>query len=124
MLGHGTTITFSSGYLAEIVSAERSGVSRVSVPTTHFGVTGGQTFTPADTYDPGELVVEAHRDPSVVVPILGATESVTITFPTGAPAETEVFSGFLVDHSYVMRSEEKVVETLRIKGSGSVSWSP
>lgn len=118
MLGHGSTIAFQSGYVAEIISVESSGVSRVPVPTTHFGTTGGQTFVPADTYDPGELVVEAHYDPANNVPMLQDPESITITFPTGAPAETVVFSGFLVDHSYTMRSEEKVAETLRIKASG------
>lgn len=122
MLGHGTTITFSSGYLAEVLSVERSGVARAPIPTSHFGTTGGQTFIPADTYDPGELVVEAHRDPAVAVPILGAAETVTLTFPTGAPAETEVFSGFLAEHGYVMRDAEKVIETLRIKASGSVAY--
>lgn len=122
MLGHGTTITFSSGYFADIVSAERSGVSRAIVPTTSFATTGGQTFVPGDTYDPGELVVEAQRDPSVAVPILGAAETITITFPTGAPAETEVFSGFLAEHSYVLRDVEKVVETLRIKASGGITY--
>lgn len=122
MLGAGTTITFQSGYFAEILSMTRTGVARTPVPTTTFATTGGQTFVPSDTYDPGELVVEAHRDPSVAVPITAAAESITITWPTGAPSETEVFSGFLVDHEVIAQREEKVRETLRIKASGNITY--
>lgn len=122
MLGAKTTITFQSGYFAEVLSLTRTGVARTPVPTTHFGTSGGQTFVPADTYDPGELVVEAHRDPSVAVPIGAAAESITITWPTGAPSETEVFSGFLVDHEVIAQREEKVRETLRIKASGNITY--
>lgn len=122
MLGAGTTITFQSGYFAEILSLTRTGVARTPVPTSSFATTGGQTFVPSDTYDPGELVVEAHRDPSVAVPITADAESITITWPTGAPSETEVFSGFLVDHEVIAQREEKVRETLRIKASGNITY--
>lgn len=126
MIGHGTTITFSlaTGYFAEIVSVERSGVARGVIPTSHFATTGGQTFVPEGNYDPGELSIEVHRDPTNVVPMVTGIGTVTLTFPTGAPAETEVFSGFVIDHGYVMRDNEKVTETIRIKASGDVSWSP
>ncbi len=122
MLGAGTTIAFRSGYFAEVLSLTRSGVSRTAIPTTHFGTTGGETFVPSDTYDPGELVVEAHRDPSTAVPITSAAETVTITWPTGAPSETEVFSGFVVDHEVLAQRAEQVRETMRIKASGNITY--
>jgi hypothetical protein len=122
MLGHGTTITFASGYLAEIVSIERSNVSRESIPTSSFATVSGRTFVPADTYDPGELLVEVYRDPTQTVPINQAAETITLTFPTGAPAETEVFQGFAVEHGYSLRDIEKSTETLRIKASGNIAY--
>lgn len=121
MLGHGTTITFSSGYCGSVQRINRTGLTRAAVPTTHFGTSGGKTFVPSDTYDPGELLVEAQRDASDAVPITGAAETVTLTFPGSL---TEAFSGFLVDHEMIAEDEETVMETLRIKASGSVTWGP
>ncbi len=124
MLGHGTTLAFSAatGFIGEILSLNRSGIERTPVPTTHFGTTGGKTFVPSDTYDPGELVLEMVHQPDVVPPIVGAAGTLTITWPTGS--ETEVFSGFLVGYEETAADEEQVRGTARFKASGAVSWSP
>lgn len=122
MLGHGTTITFSSGFLAEILSLQWTGIERMSVPTTHFGTTGGKTFVPADLTDPGELVVEMHHDATATPPLTGVAETVTITWPTGAPAETHACSGFLSGYEINAADEEKVRATSRLKLTGPITW--
>ena len=124
MLGSGTTITFQTGYLAEVLSMAIEGMSRPAVPNSHFGTTGADTFQPANNYNPGQLVVEAHRDPtaSPVTPIAAAAETVTVTYPDGS---TEASSGFLVDWSQSAPNRaEKVVETLRIQRTGNVTITP
>lgn len=119
-LGAGTTLTFQSGYCAQILSMNVAGVTRAPVPTTHFGTTGGQTFVPSDTYDPGELVIECQRDVSAAVPISAGIETVTITYPD---LSTQAAQGFLVEHEEIAQREEKIRETLRIKRSGNLTFT-
>lgn len=122
MLGHGTTITFDSGFFAEILSISWSGIERVAVPNSNFSTTGGKTFEPADTYDPGELVVEIQHDATDTPPILTAAETVSIVWPT-TPTKTDSFSGFMSGYEITAQDEEKVRGTARIKASGTVTWA-
>jgi hypothetical protein len=121
MLGHGTTILFDSGFFASIQSITFSGVERAAIPNWHFGTTGGKTFEPADTYDPGELVVECIYDATEIPPILGNAETVTITPAGGADAIS--FSGFMTGHDINIVSEETIRSTSRLKASGLVTWT-
>lgn len=121
MLGHGTTITFDSGFFASILSLQWTGIERAAVPATHFGTTGGKAFQPADLTDPGELVVEIHHDPDEAPPLASAAETVTITWPEGTPA-TQSFSGFMTGYEINAADEEKVRATLRIKATGAITW--
>lgn len=119
MLGHGTTITFDTGFFAEVLSINWSGIERTPVPTTHFGTTGGKTFTPSDTYDPGEMVVELHHSSTDAPPITSAEETLTLTWPD---AQTHSFTGFMSGYEISAADEEKVRATARIKGDGSITW--
>jgi len=121
MLGHGSTITFDSGFLASIQSISLSGVERAPIPNWHFGTSGGKTFEPADTYDPGGLVVDINYDATEIPPITGAAETVTITPAGGADAIS--FSGFMTGYDVNMVSEETIRATARIKASGAVTWT-
>ena len=122
MLGHGTTITFDSGFLAEVLSLNWSGIERAPVPNHHFGTTGGKTFQPADTYDPGELVVEIQHDATETPPLSAAAETVTIAWPV-TPARSDSFSGFMTGYEITASDEEKVRATARIKASGDITWA-
>lgn len=120
-LGHGTTITFSTGFLANILSLQWSGVDRPIVPATTFGTTGGKAFEPADLVDAGELAVEIQHDTDTPPPIEGAAETVTITWPT-SPATTHIFTGFMVGYDITAADEEKVTASARIKATGAITW--
>lgn len=122
MLGHGTTVTFDSGFLAEVLSLTWSGIERAPVPNSTFATTGGKTFQPADTYDPGELVMEILHDATDTPPILSAAETVTLAWPV-TPTRSDSFSGFMTGYEIVAQDEEKVRGTARIKASGSVTWA-
>ena len=121
MLSHGTTITFDSGFCSEILSISYDGVERTPVPTSHFGTTGGATYTAPAFYEPGELVVELYHDFTDIPPLTGAAETVTITPVTGT--DTISFSGFMTGYTMSFDQDQQVRGTARIKASGTPTWT-
>ena len=119
MLGHGTTITFDTGFFAEILSMQWTGIERTVVPATTFGTTGGKAFEPADLTDAGELVVDILHSSTEVPPLGSAAETVTITWPD---AQTHIFTGFMSGYEINVADEEKVRATARIKATGAITW--
>jgi len=102
---HGVTITFSTGFFAELTNLSWTGINRTAVATSHSGTTGGMTFRPSDLYNAGTLEIQGHfdHDKLLITPMTGSAETVTVTFPldTGeTTASTWVASGFLVDFSF------------------------
>ncbi len=123
IVGTGITIAFSSGFLAEIQDVTWSGIHRDSIKSSHAGTTTAHTFSPSDLYDPGELQVEIHHDPSVKPPINGAAENITVTWPD-AGAATWVVSGFMTDYEVKSPLEDKIIATATLKLSGDVTVTP
>lgn len=119
MLGHGTTITFDSGFLAKIRSLQWSGIERTPVDDTYFNTTGGKAFEPADLYNPGELVVEIEHSTTDTPPLSSAAETITITWPD---TQTHACSGFMSGYELQTADEEKVIATARLKLSGAITW--
>ena len=116
-LGHGAVITFSSSFLAKVLTLELSGIKREPVETTTLETSGGKTFMPADNYDPGELKGTMQFDTDASPPIGGAAEAVTVTWPD---AETWAGNGFLTEFNVTGIENEKVMEgefTLKMSGS-------
>lgn len=124
--GTGSTITFSSGFFAEITSISHSGMSRESIGTSHMGTTGGRTFIPGDLYDPGELSVELNFDPTddVTAPLTNAAETVTVTIPnspTATTVTTWAASGFMTGFEYTDPLEDLMTASATIKFSGDIT---
>ncbi len=117
-VGTGSTITFSSGFMAEINNISHSGISRESVDTSHMGTTTARTFIPGDLFDPGEITVELNFNTNVKPPILEAAETVTVTFPT---SDTWAASGFMTSFEYDDPFEGKMTATATIKFSGDIT---
>lgn len=119
-VGTGTTISFASSFLAEILDIGVGGLSREAIDTTHMGTSVWKTFVPGDLSDPGELEVEIAFDPALTPPINSAPESITITF-SDSGAATWVFSGFMVGFSAKTPLEGRATGTARIKISGVIT---
>lgn len=122
-IGTGTTVTYQSGYLAEIIELEWSGMSRAVYETTNFGTTGGQTFGFGTTYDPGEISVRIAFDPEIdaTTALTAAAETVTVTFADSAPASTLAASGAMRDFSISVPLEDRVTANAVIKLSGDIT---
>jgi hypothetical protein len=123
-IGTGSTITAtiqSAFFTANLISVSWSGITRRPVATSSMATTGGQTFIPADTYDPGTLEVEFQFDPtkSVVTAITGAAENVAVQF--GGVAVGLSASGFLTDVVITDPDEELMTARGTIKFSGNIT---
>lgn len=120
-IGTGTTITFDSGFFAQILSVNHSGISRGSIDTTHMGTTTARTFAATDLFDAGELEVEIHFNPDTRPPIDDAAETCTVTFPSTA---TLAGSAFMTGFQYGDPLEDKMTATATLKFSGDLTFTP
>jgi hypothetical protein len=127
-LGFGSSITFSSGFFAEITDVKIGGLSREAVDVTNFGSTGGyKEFIPSTLIDSGELEVELIYDTDATPPITGAAETITVTFPlkgaeiTAAKIEC---SGFLTDSEESVPMDDKMSMSCTVKFTGQRTYTP
>jgi len=117
-VGTGTTITFASGFFAEITNVAGPNMTRGNIDTSHMGTTGGKTFKPTDLYDLGEVTVDLAFIPGTTPPIDDAAETVTITWPDGS---TWAFSGFMTGASPTAPLEDKMTLSATLKASGDIT---
>ncbi len=120
-IGTGTTLTFSSGFFAEITNLGWSGIERGAIDFTHFGTTNAREFKPTDLYDPGELAIEVHFDSATLPPHSSTAETVTVTFPGGGTTNTWAAEGFLTSFGQGTPLEDKIVANATIKFTGAIS---
>lgn len=121
MLGHGTTITFSSGFFANIQSMNWDGIARAPVDATDFATVGGKAYVPADLTDGGEVTVEVKHRLDAVPPIDGAAEAFTVNFPV-TPPKTMTAQGFMTGYTISFVDEEFITATATIKITGGITW--
>lgn len=124
-VGAGVTVTFSSGFFAQILSVDGPTLSREAVETTHSTTSTGKTFIPSAFWDPGEITVEINFDADATPPISAVAETVTVTYPipTGSTTgATWSASGFMTAFSPSAPIEDRMTATATIKLSGDVTY--
>lgn len=121
MIGTGTTITFASGFFAEILDLRPPAPERESIQTSHFGTTDTHTFVPATLVDWGECQVDLKFDPSTSIPIDSDAETITIDFADGS---SWAFNGFMTKAEPSVPFEEEASMSCTLKVSGDVTISP
>jgi len=121
--GTGITISYQSGFLAEILDFTWSGISRESIDTTNFATTGARESMPSTLYDPGEMQVELLFDAEVspITAIASAAETVTVTYSDPAPASTMAASGFMTEFEINAPLEDRVTATATLKLTGAIT---
>jgi hypothetical protein len=126
--GYSTTVTFSSGFCAEVLDVGWDGMSREAIDTTHMTTTNGwMTFLPSDLKDAGELSVSLQFAPNTAPPITGAAETVTVTFPLpagGSTRATWACSGFMTGMGVAVPNGDKMTADATIKFSGEPTFTP
>lgn len=117
--GFGITISFASGFLAEIIGVTPPEISREEIETTHTLTTdGAKTYIMSDLIEYGELSVELNFDASAVPPIDEDFSPCVITFASGA---TWSFSGALKSYSAEAPIDDRCTATATIKVSGKIT---
>lgn len=114
-VGTGLTITFSSGFFAEILTGKLTGYERPVIETSHMGTTTAMTFTPGSLANPGQIEVELLFDPSTKPPINSTAEAIVVTF---SDATTWTGSGFMSEFEWESPLEDRITANATVKCSG------
>lgn len=126
-VGTGITIAFgTSGFTADILSVNGSGIERGEYETSHMGTTGGRTWSPTALVDEGTIELEFAFDPDAQPPINAATETITITFPLpdgGLTSATLIGSGFIKSWQWGAELEEKMTGSATVRWADTPAWT-
>jgi hypothetical protein len=131
-IGQGTTISFggiltntSNSSTYKVNGINWGGISREVVDASHMLTSGGKEFLASENYDPGEISVEIHFDPSIS-PISAMTnvstaQVVAVRFANGG-TNTALWSayGFLSQFEAGAPKDDMMTGTVTIKLSGSI----
>lgn len=129
-IGQGTYVTFGSivGNAAtcyKVNQVSLGGVSRDVVDASHLLTTGGKQFLASEYYDPGELTLEIHHDPSLnpvnLLTNVSTAQVVNIIFANGGTS-TALWSayGFASGFEASAPKDDMMTGTLTIKLSGNI----
>lgn len=117
--GYGITITFATGFLAEITDTTPPEMARESIDTTHTATPdGAMTFIPSDLIDYGECGCDINFDEGRTPPIDQPAETVVINFPSGT---TWTFQGFLTNYAPAAPIDDRMTASVTIKVSGKIT---
>lgn len=120
--GYGTTLTFDTGFFAEIQDVGLDGMARDAIETTHMETTNGaRTFIASDLFDNGEVGVEMSYDPQESPPIDQPAETLTITAPNGA---TIAGTAFMTANSMAIPMGDRMTQSVTLKWSGEITITP
>jgi hypothetical protein len=117
-IGTGTSISFSSGFLAKLLDVSPPNASRESINISHMLTTNAHIFEPAKLVDWGELSGSLAFDPGTKPPMNSVAETITITFPDG---ETWAFEGFMTAFDPSTPLEDRMTADFTIKVTGDVT---
>jgi len=118
-VGTGTTLTYESGFHAEILDISPPGASRESIQTSHMGTTSAHTFVPADLVDWGEMTVEIALFPGTTIPITSDAASTVVAFSDSGSA-TWTFSSFMTGFESSVPLEQRATGSSTLKVTGAV----
>lgn len=132
-IGQGTYVTFGNivGNAAtcyKVNTVSLGGVSRDIVDASHLLTTGGKVFLASEYYDPGELSLEIHHDPSLnplsLLTNVGTTQVCTIYFANGGTTTAKWSAyGFASAFEATAPKDDMMTGTLTIKLSGDLATS-
>lgn len=121
-IGTGTLLTITGYTTSAIVRDVRwTGISRDVAETTVQTTTGGRTFIPADTYDPGSLEFDIAFDPTSAPPFTATAATITVNW-AGAGSNWSA-SGFWTDLNLTApyQGSEVMSGTVTFKFSGTIT---
>jgi hypothetical protein len=120
--GFGITITFASGFLAEITGVTLPEQAREKIDVSHTASPDNRReYILAELVDSGELEVELNFDPSAEPPIDDDFEAVTLTFASGT---TWAFSGALLNYGGEAPLDDRMTASATLAITGKITITP
>lgn len=130
-IGQGTYVTFgtivgSAATQYAVNSVSLGGVSRDVVDASHLLTSGGKEFIGSEYYDPGELTLEIHHDPSLnpvnLLTNVGTAQVCTIIFANGGTSTAKWSAyGFASAFEASAPKDDMMTGSLTIKLSGNLN---
>jgi len=133
-IGQGTFVTFGSvvgnatAGVYKVNSISLSGISRDVVDASHLLTVGGKDFIASEFYDPGELTLEIHHDPSLnpltLLTNVATNQALVITFANGgtSTAKWSAF-GYASAFEATAPKDDMMTGSLTVKLSGAIGTS-
>ena len=122
--GTGASITFATTSVTlDVTSIQSQGITWAALDTTYLGTTTAKTYKRGDLYDPGTITISFLADPDDFNELLAssATETITITYPSGA---TEASSGFISSIDPATAEVDNIVSgSLTIQRTGAITFT-
>lgn len=132
-IGQGTYVTFggavgSAATHYKVNSVSLGGVSRDVVDASHLLTSGGKDFIASEYYDPGELTLEIHHDPSVnpvaLLTNVTTNQTVNIHFANGGTSTAKWSAyGYASAFEATAPKDDMMTGSLTIKLSGTLATS-
>ena len=129
-IGQGSYVTFGAivGNAAthyKVNNISLGGVSRDVVDASHLLTSGGKEFIASEYYDPGELSLEIHHDPSLnpvnLLTNVGTAQVCQIIFANGGTTTTKWSAyGFASAFEASAPKDDMMTGTLTVKLSGNL----
>jgi hypothetical protein len=130
-IGQGTFVTFgtivgSAATHYKVNSVSLGGVSRDVVDASHLLTSGGKEFIGSEYYDPGELTLEVHHDPSLnplnLLTNVSTAQVCTIIFANGGSSTAKWSAyGFASAFEASAPKDDMMTGSLTIKLSGNLN---
>jgi hypothetical protein len=130
-IGQGTYVTFgtivgSASTQYKVNGVSLGGVSRDVVDASHLLTSGGKEFIGSEYYDPGELTLEIHHDPSLnpvnLLTNVGTAQVCNIIFANGGTSTAKWSAyGFASAFEATAPKDDMMTGTLTIKLSGNLN---
>lgn len=130
-IGQGTYVTFgtivgSAATQYAVNSVSLGGVSRDVVDASHLLTSGGKEFIGSEYYDPGELTLEIHHDPSLnpvnLLTNVSTAQVCTIIFANGGTSTAKWSAyGFASAFEASAPKDDMMTGSLTIKLSGNLA---
>lgn len=122
LIGTGTTISFATGFLANVLDISGPNASRESIECSVLTTTIAHEFTPALLVDWGEVVVEMALDPATKPPVNAITSQCVLTFTDGGTS-VWTFDAFMTGFEPGIPLEDRVVVSGTLKVTGDVVFT-
>jgi len=122
------SITFNSGFFAQITDLNWSGIKREAIETSHQGLAlagagkfGNKTFIASKLNDPGEMKVSGNFNPDTLVPIEATAETITVSIGDSSTKANWTGTGFMTDFEWSGPIEDRMTFSATIKFSGNIT---